>query len=236
VNQMFRRADQAPVQHDDIVSRGYIDWDARVSEALAGQTAWKRCLYAALGIVAISVSGNVWQAGQSHVQVIHVVHDAIGGVIAVSLSSDTPDGPTQAMLAAGLEAWITNVRTVGVDVNAMKRSILSAYDLIEGRSQAAETLKRYYNANEPFHRAETETVALENVVAIPPMEATIGLGGMQTWAVNWTERVTSRDGQNETHTPWSGNITFKLGTPQSLADAKKNPNGVHVIALSWTSK
>ncbi|MGD0107258.1 MAG: VirB8/TrbF family protein, partial [Rhodopila sp.] len=103
MNVMFRKTDQDPVRHDSTIEQGHINWDARVGEALAGQTAWRRCLYAAMGLIAVSVGGNIWQAGQSKVQVVHVVHDSLGGVIAVSVSSDTPGDPTQAMLKAALE-------------------------------------------------------------------------------------------------------------------------------------
>jgi type IV secretory pathway TrbF-like protein len=231
---MFRKPDQEPMRHEDILSRGHEDWDNRVSLAIAGQTAWKRALYATLGILAVSVSSNVWQAQQSKVQVVHIVHDSIGGVIAVSASSDEPGDPTQVMLKAALEQWIVNIRSVYIDALAMRSGILAAYDLVDARSQAAAALGTFYTGQDPFKRAETETVSLENVVAVPPTAATIGPDGMQTWRMTWVEHITSRDGQNETRQAWAGNITFKLKRPAAIQDAYHNPDGIHILAYSWT--
>jgi type IV secretion system protein VirB5 len=231
---IFRKTGQEPVRHDDLLSRGHEDWDARVSQAIAGQTAWKRALYASLGVIAISAYGNVWQAQQSKVQVVHIVHDNVGGVIGVSVSSDAPGEPTQAMLKAALEQWIVNVRSVYIDALAMRKGIISAYDLIDAHSQSAATLGKFYQDQDPFKRAETETVDLEKVVAVPPTASDIGPGGMQTWRVTWIEHVVSRDGQNETRQAWAGNITFKLRQPATPQEAYKNPDGIHVLSHSWT--
>ena len=231
---IFRPPGEPPVRHDDVVAQGCADWDRRVSDAIAGRTSWKRCVYACLGIIAVSVSGNIWLAGQSKVQVIHVVHDSIGGVIAVSVSSDPQGDPTQAMLKAALENWIVDVRTIYIDVNALRRSIQAAYDLLEGRSRAAGALTAFYTAQDPVKRAETETVSLENVVAVPPTSSDIGPDGLQTWRVTWIEHITSRDGQTETRQAWAGNITFKLKRPTTVAEASRDPDGIHIEAFSWT--
>jgi len=231
---IFRKPDQEPVRHDDLLSRGHEDWDARVSQAIAGQTAWKRALYASLGVIAISAYGNVWQAQQSKVQTIHIVHDNIGGVIAVSVSSDESGKPTEAMIKAALEQWIVNVRSVYIDVEAMKRGFWAATYLVDAHSQSESLLTKYWADPTPWKRAETETVSLENVVAVPPTAATIGADSMQTWRIVWIEHITSRDGQNETREAWAGNITFKQRDPTTSDEAHKNPNGVHIISVSWT--
>jgi type IV secretory pathway TrbF-like protein len=189
-----------------------------------------------LGLLAGSGAYNVIQAQQTKVQTVHVVHDSIGGVIAVSVSSDTPGEPTQAMLKAALEKWIVNVRSVYVDANALRGAILGAYDLVDAQSQAAGALGTFYTAQDPFVRAETETVALENVVAVPPTAATIGPNGQQTWSLVWVEHITSRDGQNETRQNWAGNVTFNVRRPASVAQAARNANGLHIQAYSWTGK
>ncbi|MGD0106969.1 MAG: type IV secretion system protein, partial [Rhodopila sp.] len=126
--------------------------------------------------------------------------------------------------------------TVYIDANALRRGILAAYDMVEPQSQAFSALGAFYNAQDPFKRAETETVSLENVVAVPPTAATIGPDGRQTWAITWTEVVTSRDGQNETRQPWAANVTFFLRRPTTVPEATKDPDGVHVISFSWTGK
>nr|WP_294547302.1 hypothetical protein [uncultured Rhodopila sp.] len=50
----------------------------------------------------------------------------------------------------------------------MRSGILAAYDLVDARSQTAAAIGTFYTGQDPFKRAETETVSLENVVAVPP--------------------------------------------------------------------
>lgn len=235
MNQMFRRPGQPEVRHDDILSQGHIDWSERVAEAISAKTAWKATAWMAMCVAAVAVGGDVWLANKSSVQTVHIVHDNIGDVIAVSSSSDTPGGPTQAQLQAALRDWITDVRSVYVDTNALKHSILSAYDLVKPGSQANADLSRFYQAKDPFVRAQTETVAVHDVVPVPPTAATIGPGGMQTWAITWIEHTESRDGQNATEEAHAGNVTFTVSPPKTVEEAKKDPDGIHIISIAWTN-
>jgi type IV secretory pathway TrbF-like protein len=234
MNQLFRRPDQNPIRPDEPITRGHIDWDQRVSEAIASRTAWKWATFAAFGVLAGSVAGNVWQAGQSKVQVVHIVHDSIGGVIAVSASSDPSGGPTQLMLKAAVQDWVVNVRSVYIDVPALRRSILAAYALVDGKSQAANALNTFYQDKDPFKRAADETVSPRDVVAVPPTSIDIGPDQQQTWALSWNEVVMSRDGTSVRTTHWAGNVTFRVETPKTVAEATTNPNGIRIISYSWT--
>jgi type IV secretory pathway TrbF-like protein len=234
MNQLFRRPDQDPIRPDEPISRGHIDWDHRVSEAIASRTAWKRVAFAALGVLAGSVAGNVWQTNQSKVQTIHIVHDSIGGVIAVSASSDPSGGPTQLMLKAAVQDWVVNVRSVYIDVPALNRAVEAAYGLVAKGSRADNELLTFYQTRSPWVVATAETVALQNVVAVPPTSADIGPDQQQTWALSWTEVETSREGVVIKSSRWAGNVTFRVETPKAVAEATRNPNGIRILAFSWT--
>jgi type IV secretory pathway TrbF-like protein len=234
MNQLFRGPGQGAVRPDEPISRGHIDWDLRVSEAIASRTAWKWVAFAALGVLAGSVASNVWLANQTKVQVVHVIHDSVGGVIAVSASTDPSGGPTQAMLMAAVQDWVVNVRSVYIDVLALRRSILAAYGLVADKSQAANALNAFYQGKDPFVRAADETVSLQNVVAVPPTSTDIGPGQQQTWALSWNEVVMSRDGTSVQSMHWAGNVTFRVEAPKTVAEATRNPNGIRIISYSWT--
>ena len=77
-------------------------------------------------------------------------------------------------------------------------------------------------------------MAEENVVAVPPTASDVGQH--QTWSVTWVERVTSRDGSVETIKPWAANVTLTVKAPTTTEEAQRNPNGLHVVAWSWTEK
>lgn len=236
---MFGRGQRKPAKIDDITSRGLTDWDTRVHKATSNESAWKYCVMTSLGVLAISVVGNIWLANQSQVQVVHVVHDSIGRVISVSVDSEGSGDPSEAMLQREIEDWVMDVRTVYVDTNALKRGILRAYDRVKPGTQARTDLDKFYQTQDPFLLAAKETISLRNVTAIPPTSANIGQDKMQTWGVSWLEHTEGRDGQYSTDKVWVGNVTFtvvKPTTSTTLADVRRSPDGVQIVAYSWTQK
>jgi type IV secretory pathway TrbF-like protein len=241
MNKMFRPAGQPTTQINDIVAEGQASLDNRLQRVISGETAWKRIGLASLAVAFLSICDNIYQEEtKPPPTIVHVVHNSLGGVIAVTANSDGSDSPDQIQLKAAMQDWITDCRSIFVDINAMRRHLTSCAWMIEKSSQADMDMARYYNTphkEEPFNRAATETVALRNVVAVPPTADTIGSGQhLQTWSVTWTEVVTSRDGSYEHATPWAANVTFSIKKPKDVAEADRNPNGIHITSYSWTAK
>jgi type IV secretion system protein TrbF len=237
---MFRQREADIASPADIVSAGQQDWDGRVKRAIASETAWKRVMFVCL-VGLIGFAGDDVRRAQvvQQPEVIHIVHDSLGGVIAVTASTDGPSNPSQIQIKAAVEQWIVNSRSVYVDVNALRHALISSACLIAKGSQADTAYAKFYNTphdDEPFFRAQTETVSVENVTAVPPTEAEIGAHGMQTWSVNWSERVLARDASTDTVQPWSANITLFLKQPDSVAEAQCNPDGTHIVSYSWTPR
>jgi type IV secretory pathway TrbF-like protein len=207
---------------------------------MASETSWKLVALSSLAVTGLAIAGLVYQsATKPGPAVIHVVHDSIGGVITVTANSVDQDEPTQLELKAAVEGWVTNCRAIYVDINAMKRGLIDCAALIEKGSAADLAMAKFYNSphkEEPFVRAATETVTPDHVVAVPPTSSEIGPQHMQTWAVSWMERVTSRDGSYESAKPWAANVTFVLKPAATVAEAQHNPDGIHIISYSWTEK
>jgi len=236
MNYMFRRQNNKIISDSEPVSHAHQDWDSRIRRAHAGESSWKRAAQGVFVALCASAAWNVHQAGEAKIQVVHVLHDSTGDVLSVSVADGQSLQPTQAMLAGEMREWITNVRTVYIDVRAMRAGITHAYDLIGKGSQAQAFLNRYYTDPkvEPFHRAQMETVSVREIEAVPPSPETIGPDQLQTWDVHWIEDVTSRDGSTVSSKAISAKVTFKVITPASWADAKVDPDGIHIISISWT--
>jgi type IV secretory pathway TrbF-like protein len=231
---MFRRDGQEVVSTPDVVAQAHEDWDGRIKRAIASETAWKKTVFGCLCALSVSIAGNVWQGAQSKVEVLHIVHDSIGSVITVSVADGTSTSPSQAQLAAAVRTWVENVRTVYIDVKAMRNTINAAFDLVANGSQANQELSRFYQSRDPFQRAEMETVSVRSIEAVPPSPATIGPNGLQTWSLHWIEDVTSRDGSPVSSKVVSAQITFTLATPTTAVEARRDPDGIHIISFSWT--
>src|SRR6185312_3848553 len=165
----------------DIYRRGRREWDERLGDAIAREHSMKLMLMASLGVLALSVAGNVWQGAQSKTQTVHVVHDSLGTVISVSATSDGSGEPTEAQFGAALKEWIANIRTVYTDANAIKRGIIKAYKLVDEGSPAKAALDNFFLHIRPaFEYAKTNTVEVDQQAAIPP-PASAGTKGARTW-------------------------------------------------------
>jgi type IV secretory pathway TrbF-like protein len=236
MNEMFRGANQPPLRPGDAIRAGYEDWNDRIKRAIAGETSWKYTAWAVLVLLAVSGGYNVFQAQQSKtIQVVHVVHDKIGNIITVQTEGEGLAKPTPAMLAAALKTWVTDVRTVGVDVMAMRRAITDAYKPIRS-AEAKATLDRFYQSTDPFKRATLETVNIFDPVAIPPPPATLGKDDLQTWRVQWTEQVLGRDGLPRSLSNWFLTVTFTLRPPKSKQEADDDPDGIRIVSFAWTQQ
>jgi type IV secretory pathway TrbF-like protein len=219
--------------------RGRREWDERMGDALSRERWWRAGSFLALVILGGSVAGNVYQGTQSKIETVHVVHDNIGRVISVDVSGGAEAGPTQAMVAVALQDWITDIRTVYTDVAALKNGITRAYTMIPNGSQTEAFINKFYNDEDPFNRAKKVTVSVYQPVAVPPPPSTTagGPGQEQTWTVDWQETVTGRtDGLVKSRTAWTAKLTIKVIRPTTSDEARKNPNGIHIPAISWTPR
>jgi type IV secretion system protein VirB5 len=236
MNEMFRRPDQPALVPGDVVRAGHEDWNNRINRAIAAETAWKRTTWGLMAMLTVSGAGNFWQGQQSKTEAIHIVHDAIGSVITVQVEGRGESKPSQAQIAAALREWVTNVRTVGIDVNAMRRSIPAAYNLVAKGSQAWTMLSLFFNGNDPFKRAALETVNVSNALAIPPPPATLGKDNLQTWRVQWVETVVGRDGITRSVSNQVLTVTFTVTEPTKREEALNDPDGIHITSFAWTQQ
>lgn len=220
----------------EIYKRGRREWDERMGDAIAREHSWKIGFMASVGVLALSVAGNVWQGAQSKTQTIHVVHDNPGSVISVSTTSSGSTEPTEAQLAAALKEWVANVRTVYTDANAIRRGILGAYKLVGAGTPAKAALDNFYLQVRPaFEYAKTNIVEVDQEAAIPP-PASAGMPGPRTWRVEWQETTKDRAGLFVGAERWEANITFIVRAPRSASEALDDPDGIHITAFAWTRK
>ncbi len=236
MNEMFRKPGQTALSPGDAVRAGHEDWNGRINRAIASETSWKRITWASLALLTLSGGANLWLGQQSKIQVVHVVHDTVGNIITVQPEGSGQFKPSPAQIGAALRAWVANVRTVYIDVNAMRRSIPAAFDIIASGSQARGLLNQFYQSNDPFKRAALETVSVSNVTAIPPPPATLGKDDLQTWRVQWVEQVTGRDGLVRSITNQVVTVTLTVTIPKSLDEATSDPDGIHIISFAWAQQ
>ena len=238
MNQMFSHHEPLPPGDPahEVYKRGRREWDERLGDAIAREHGWKIGFLASVGVLALSVAGNVWQGAQSKTQTVHVVHDNLGSVISVSTTSSGSGEPTEAQFGAALKEWVANVRTVYTDANAIRRGILDAYKLVDEGSPAKAALDNFFLHVRPaFEYARTNTVDVDQEAAIPP-PASAGTTTARTWRLEWQETTKDRAGLFVGAERWEANVTFIWQSPRSPSEALDDPDGIHITAFSWARK
>lgn len=212
---------------------GRREWDERVGDAVAREASWKKGFFTVLGVLALSVSGNVYQGTQSKIVPYVVERDRNGDVVAVR-AADVAAAPDPAHIKSALAQWMGGAREVFVDVNALTKSIKKTYALTSGSGPAIQQLNDMYRSNDFFERAKKEVVSIANVTALPVSAK--DNEGRETWRMEWQETTLGRDGTMIRSEPWTATITFVVTPPNTAEQVMLNPDGIFVISFSWSAR
>lgn len=175
----------------------------------------------------LAVGGLVVVAGQSKVVPYVVQVDRLSTVLPVG-PADQASKPDAAIIRATLGQWVSNVRTVYVDAAATRRNILAAYAMLEQSGSGFQTVNDFMKQNDPFKRAQNESVSVE-------VQSVLPVGG-DTWRIEWSEIRRGRDGTILGTQQWSGVVTTKIVPPTDEAKILTNPLGVYINAVSWSPR
>jgi type IV secretion system protein VirB5 len=132
------------------------------------------------------------------------------------------------LIRAQIARWITDVRSVYVDVAAERTLIKDAYAMVDRNAAAVRTLNDWFSNNDPFKRAETDTISVQ-VASVLPLSAT-------TWRIEWREDKRSRDGTLESQENWQASVTVSINPPADDTTILVNPTGLYVETFDWTQR
>jgi type IV secretion system protein TrbF len=211
--------------HSAIYLAGRREWNERYGSYIAQRDSWRLLAMASLGVAAIAVGGVLWLSAQSRVVPYVVEVNKLGDELAVRRANVAPP-VDPAVIRAQLARFISDVRSVYVDVQAERGIINEAYAMVDRNAAAYGFLNGYFAKNDPFKRAANETVAAH-------VESVLPLPGGNTWRVEWREDTTTRDGRPEFSKHWEATITVSINPPTTDAGILVNPTGLFVEATPW---
>lgn len=204
------------------------EWNERYSSYIAAANNWR---VAALGSIAVSLilaGGLVWVSGQSRVVPYYVETNTYGEVTRVA-RADRAGQPTEKQMKAGLRQWITGARTVYVDSRAEQQIVNTTYAMTFPDSPAYQALATYHRDQNPYARAQKETVEVQWHGA--------SLIGGDTWQIEWTETIKSRTGKLiGDPTTYVATVTTRVAAPTEEDAITMNPFGIYVQQFSWTER
>ncbi|ESQ78713.1 conjugal transfer protein TrbF [Asticcacaulis sp. YBE204] len=198
-------------------------WDNRIGSAVTQAANWRLL---ALGALALSFGlggGLIWSSTQSRVVPYVVEVDGLGAVRAVAPVTTTFN-PTDAQIAWHLGRFITLVRSLPTDSVLVRGQWLDAYDMATG--DAAAFLSEHARLNDPFANVgrRSVTVALNSVVR----------ASKSSFQVKWTEHA-FENGQLVRTSRWTAIVGIKVQTPTREDVLRKNPLGLYVTDLAWST-
>ena len=201
------------------------EWNERYGSYIAEARNWRLVAFASLGVAAVAVGGFMWKAAQSTVQPYVVEVGKLGDALPVARADVALPVPVN-VIRAQLARFISDLRTVSIDVPAQRAFITEAYAMLDKGGPALVFLNDYFSANDPFKRAANETIAVH-------VESVLPMPGGKTWRVSWREDNTSRDGRPQVSKAWEAQVTISINPPTTDAGVLANPIGLFVEAASW---
>ena len=203
------------------------EWNERYGSYIAQAHAWRLTALAALGVAFVAVGGVVWIGAHNHVVPYVVQTDRLGDALAIS-RADIASPTDPRLIRSQLARWMDDVRSVYVDVAAEKHVINEAYAMVDRNAAAAQELNDWFSHNDPFKRAQDDTVGVA-------VESVLPLSG-NTWRVEWREDERVRQGALESSQHWEATVTISINPPTNDSTILVNPTGLYVESFDWSQR
>jgi type IV secretion system protein TrbF len=201
------------------------EWDERYGDHMTRARNWRTMALLCALIAIVLAAGLIWQSSRSRVVPFVAVVDSFGRPVASGLGDQTTTADERLKKATVLE-WVEELRTVTTDGIAQRKAIDRVYGHIANNSPAMTFVSDFYRANQPFERAQNETVEVDVRSVLPTSD--------RTFEVDWVE--TSRDlyGTVKTTDRWKGTFTIAVTEPSEERIARVNPLGLYVVSANWS--
>lgn len=224
---MFRRSEiryGTTPEPDTPYRRARQAWDDRMGQlAVTGRRVWTLALVEG-GVIAVLAAALVWQGARGQVVPWVVEVDRFGE--ARTVGPATADfKPSDFVIAARLERFIDEVRSVSSDPVVVTRNWLSAYQFTTDKGAAA--LTAYGKTNDPRERVGKEQVSIDvtNVLRASPT----------SFRIAWIERH-YQDGALASTERWAAILTLVDRPTNKVERLKTNPLHLYVDAIDWSKE
>ncbi|WP_284948039.1 conjugal transfer protein TrbF [Acidisoma cladoniae] len=201
------------------------EWNERYGSYVQQARAWRLAFFMSAVVSLMAVGGVVYIGSQSHLVPYIVEVNRLGDALAAQ-RADVASTPDTRLIRAQLARWINDTRTVYLDASAERYIINEAYGMVDRQSAAYGDLNTYFRTNDPFNRAQTQTVNVHITSVLPISQ--------NTWRIEWNEETDSRDGSTQQTAHWQATVTIALHPPSDSETVLINPTGLYVQNFSWT--
>ena len=219
----------APAEKERAAYNPYLaarrEWDERYGDQISRARNWRTMAFLSAAIAIVLAAGLIWQSSRSRIVPFIAVIDSFGRPIVSGLSDQTTTADERLKKATVLE-WVEELRTVTTDGVAQRKAIDRVYSHIANNSPAMTFISDFYRANQPFERAQNETVGVD-------VRSVLSTSG-RTFEVDWIETVRDLYGNVKTTERWKVTFTIAVNAPTEERIARVNPLGLYVVSANWS--
>lgn len=208
-------------------TNGRREWNEQVANLVVTANNWRIIALGNVFVSLIAICGIVFLYSQQKIVPYAVEIDKNGEVIRVA-RANIASQPNKLQIIAALRNWVIGARTVYVDSKAEKALVEQTYAMTLDGSAAFQSISTFHRENNPYERAQNETVEI-NVNAIVPISDA-------SWQIDWTEITKKRSGKLESAQKWQGTFTLTIVPPTSEGQVLINPLGIYVKSFAWTPR
>lgn len=203
------------------------EWNERYGSEVKQAATWRLVAIGSLIVAGVAVTGLAVSASQNKMVPYVVEVDKLHATLPIGPADRAAKGDSR-IIRAQLAGLISDLRSVYLDAAAEQTAIRRAYAMLAQNGTAYQVVNEQMSKNDPFKRAQLESVTIE-------VQSVLPLGG-ETWRVEWIETVRDRSGVVTSSQPWQAAVTTSINPPTSEAGVLANPLGIYVTALSWSPR
>jgi type IV secretion system protein VirB5 len=176
-----------------------------------------------LGLLTLSLFGNVIQARQVKIVPYIVEVDKLGKVSNVARADQSISTPRN-LIQSEIADAIVNWRTVTADTELQKQMIKRLSHIITGSAKGV--LKQWFEENSPYEIAKSGKLVHVEIKGLPlPVSES-------SYRVEWIETIRSHAGALLDQRSYEATAAIQLQPPASDTDIMTNPGGVYISALA----
>lgn len=221
-----KRKSKTIPQHSYVYMNARREWNERYGSVIKDAHNWRLMAFIVGACLITSIGGNVLQAYKEKIAVYYVTSDSEGRTTTIWRADQAVPGPKSEQVRAALQDWLLGARTVYMDSQATRRVIDKTYAMTLPDSSAYQALASYHKENNPYRRAQNETVEIQ-------MQTPTQLS-KDTWIVEWNEVVkNSKSGKLIRNDNYQLTANIMIAAPKTESELMKNPVGLFVRQYSW---
>lgn len=203
---------------------GRREWNERYGSYISSMKMWRWVALLSLVVAAIAVAGTVHLASQNKLIPYVVEIDKEGNILNVSeisIATDVDKRITQAAIGQ----LIKDMFGVSSDFAVQEEAISRLYAHLSADLPGEKQVSAWMLSNNPYERAETETVSIDIHQVLPVTD--------QTWRVEWSEKTISSTGEALPVLKMTGTVAIVIGAVRENK-MMLNPVGIYVRHIAWS--